>query len=99
MYEQVMLGGSLLLGGVLSGDGRSAMLGLTSLAMFNAPGLSFINAYVQSLILRLAGGNNTASANALFIGDLVDMTGGRFSTTSPYMGPKANASNWWGARP
>jgi hypothetical protein len=99
MYEQVMFGGSLLLGGVLSGDGRNAMLGLTSLAMFNAPGLGFINAYVQSLILRLAGGNNTASANALFIGDLVDMTGGRFSTTSPYMGPKANASNWWGARP
>jgi hypothetical protein len=101
LYEQAMFGGSLLLGGAISGDARSALLGLASLSTINlhAFGLGSINQYVQSLILRLAGGNNTASANALFIGDLVDMTGGRFSTTSPYMGPKANASNWWGARP
>lgn len=77
--------------GIMEGDLFKITTGLDQFNIFT--GGAAYKAYVAG---RLAAQGNTI--RSLFIGDLVGMTGGRFSTSVAYPGRQAGEA-WWNARP
>jgi hypothetical protein len=77
--------------GLLEGDFSKIVLGIGSFEPFI--GSATYRAYTA---MKLAQQGNTL--RSIFIGDLVGMTGGRFSTNIAYPG-RRDGEAWWNARP
>lgn len=86
------LGGlGLIYEGLLSGDFSKMAIGADIFNIFTGGA-----AYKAYSAAQMAAQGNTI--RSLFIGDLVGMTGGRFSTSVAYPGRQAGEA-WWNARP
>ena len=86
------LGGfGLIYEGLLSGDFGKIGAGIDAFNIFTGGTL-----YRSYTAMKLAQQGNTL--RSIFIGDLVGMTGGRFSTNIAYPG-RQQGEAWWNARP
>lgn len=95
--NEILGGLGLAYEGLVSGDISKILLGLGgasgNLIGIDLPGNIMFRQYMAA---RLAAQGN--AVRSLFIGDLVGMTGGRFSTSVAYPGRQAGEA-WWNARP